>query len=376
MKRTAWFVAVATAAVFAALPFQHRVAAQGDGGYKLVANWPHLPPGMYFGLKDAPPPPAEREAQAAARRARGGGPGRSGAEAGSAGAMGPTNQPGISGLAIDQHDRIFVFNRGVKPVMVFDTDGNLVLSGADQAINGKTINPSWQHSGGVDWEGNVYVIERDAHRIVKLSPKLDKFLMQLGTTNEKGNDATHFNLPSGIAILHNGNIVVTDGYGNNRVVLFDKTGKLLKQVAKGAGGPSDKGTGPGEWNLPHKLAVDAAENLYVIDREGHRIEVFDKNLTYLRELRNDWNPWDVNISRKGTESYGWIADHKDERVLKFSLTDGTILAKWGKQGWGPAEFDWVHGIVVDSKGAVYAADTYGQRLQKFVPAASSATQQH
>src|SRR5215471_13137064 len=204
----------------------------GDGGYRLVPNWAKLPSGMYFGLKDAPPPPAEREAQAAARRARGGGGGAGG---GGAAQMngGPTNQPGISGLAIDAQDHIYVFNRGVKPVMVFDTAGNLIMSGADQEINGKTINPSWQHSGGVDWEGNIYVIERDAHRIVKLSPKLDKFLMQLGTTNEKGNDATHFNLPSGVAILHNGNIIVTDGYGNNRVVLFDKTGKFIKQVAKG-----------------------------------------------------------------------------------------------------------------------------------------------
>jgi DNA-binding beta-propeller fold protein YncE len=352
--------------------------AQGDGGYKLVSNWPKLPAGMYFGLKEAPPPPAERDAQAAARRASGrGGAGGGGGQTGSgqAAGAGPTNQPGISGLAIDQHDRIYVFNRGVKPVMVFDTDGNLVLSGADQEINGKTINPSWQHSGGVDWDGNVYVIERDAHRIVKLSPKLDKFLLQLGTTNEKGNDATHLNLPSGIAILHNGNMIVTDGYGNNRVILFDKTGKFIKQVARGAGGPPDKGTGPGEWNLPHKLAVDAQENLYIIDREGHRVEVFDKNLNYIREIRNDWNPWDINISRKGTDGIGWIADHKDERVLRFDLKSGKITAVWGKQGWGPGEFDWVHGIVVDSKGAVYAADTYGQRIQKFVRPAASGTSQ-
>src|SRR5207253_1353633 len=251
-----------------------RISAQpGDGGYRLVPNWPHLPAGMYFGLKDAPPPPAEREAQAAARRARGGSASSPQAAGGgrNAQAGGPANQPGISGLAIDQHDRIYVFNRGVKPVMVFDTGGNLVLSGADQEINGKTINPSWQHSGGVDWDGSVYVIERDAHRIVKLSPKLDKFLLQVGTTNERGNDATHLNLPSGIAILHNGNMIVTDGYGNNRVVMFDKNGKFIKQVARGAGGPTDKGTGPGEWNLPHKLAVDADENLYIIDREGRRV---------------------------------------------------------------------------------------------------------
>src|SRR3954464_6157557 len=353
--------------------------AQGDGGCTLVPTWAKLPAGMYFGLKDAPPPPAERDAQAAARRASGRGAAGSpqaGATGQSANPAGPVNQPGISGLAIDQHDRIYVFNRGVKPVMVFDTDGNLVLSGADQEINGKTINPSWQHSGGVDWEGNVYVIERDAHRIVKLSPKLDKFLLQLGTTNEKGNDATHLNLPSGIAILHNGNMIVTDGYGNNRVILFDKKGKFIKQVGKGAGGPPDKGTGPGEWNLPHKLAVDAQENLYIIDREGHRVEVFDRNLNYIREIRNDWNPWDINISRKGTDGIGWIADHKDERVLKFDLTTGKILAVWGKQGWGPGEFDWVHGIVVYSKGAVYAADTYGQRIQKFVRAGATSSSQH
>ena len=158
------------------------------------------------------------------------------------------------------------------------------------------------------------------------------------------------------------------------MILFDKNGKFIKQVAKGAGGPADKGTGPGEWNLPHKLAVDADENLYIIDREGHRLEVFDKNLNYLREIRNDWNPWDVNISRKGTDGIGFIADHKDERVQKFQLKDGKILATWGKQGWGPGEFDWVHGIVVDSKGAVYAADTYGQRIQKFVPGGGGSTQ--
>ena len=337
--------------------------AQGDGGYQLVPNWPKLPAGEFFGLKNAPPPPAEREAQAAARRAMG----RPAGAAATPNPAGPTSQPGISGLAIDAQDRIYVFNRGAKPIMVFDTAGNLVLAGGDQELNGKKLNPNWQHSGAVDWEGNVYMIERDAHRIVKLNPKLDKVLLQLGTTDVKGNDATHFDLPSGIAVLKNGNIIVTDGYGNNRVVLFDKTGKFIKQVAKGAGGPADKGNGPGEWVLPHKLAVDAQETLYIIDREGHRLQVFDKNLNYQREIAvAGWNPWDIGISRKGDDGFAFIADHALERVHKLSLKDGKVVATWGKQGIGPGEFDWVHGIVVDSKGAVYAADTYGQRIQKFV----------
>jgi DNA-binding beta-propeller fold protein YncE len=357
MKKTcSWLLMLVACLVTSTVP-----QAQGDGGYRLVPNWPKLPSGMYFGLKEAPPPPAEREAQAAARRARGTPSG--GGQAGP-----PTSQPGISGLAIDRNDRIYAFNRGPKPVMVFDRDGNLVMSGADQEINGKTINPAWQHSGAVDWEGNVYIIERDAHRIVKLSPKLDKFLLQLGTTGERGNDATHFDLPSGVAVLRNGNIVVTDGYGNNRVVMFSKDGKFLKQVSKGSGGPADKGTGNGEWVLPHKLALDADDSMYIVDRENRRVQVFDKNLTYVRQFTNEgWNPWDIGISRRGNDGFAYIADHALERVHKIALKDGKILATWGKQGLGPGEFDWVHGVVVDSQGAVYAADTYGQRLQKFVP---------
>jgi DNA-binding beta-propeller fold protein YncE len=277
-------------------------------------------------------------------------------------------QPGISGVAIDDQDRIYAFNRGAKPVMVFDRDGNLVRAGGDQEINGKTINPSWQHSGGVDWDGNVWIIERDAHRIVKLNAGLDKFLLQLGTTGEKGTDATHFDLPSGIAFLRNGNVVVTDGYGNNRLVMFSKDGAFIKQVGKGAGGPADKGTGDGEFVLPHKLAVDATDTIYAIDRENRRIQVFDKNLNYVRQFANEgWNPWDIGISRKGNDGFAYIADHALERVHKIALKDGKILATWGRQGRGPGEFDWVHGVVVDSRGAVYAADTYGQRLQKFVP---------
>lgn len=340
--------------------------AQGDGGYRLVPNWPTLPSGTYFGLKNAPPPPAEREAQAAARRAMGG------QRAAQSNTGGPTNQPGISGLAIGKDDLIYVFNRGPKPVMVFNPAGQMVMAGADQVINGKAIDPNWQHSGAVDWEGNVYIIERDAHRIVKLSPKLDTFLLQIGTTGVKGTDATHLDLPSGIAVLKNGNIIVTDGYGNNRVLLYDKTGKLLKTNAKGAGGFDDKGTGPGEWHLPHKLAVDSQENLYIVDRENKRVQVFDKNLTYIREIKNEgWNPWDIGISRKGDDGFAYIADHAGERVHKIQTSDGKILATWGSQGLGPAQFDWVHGVVVDSQGAVYAADTYGQRLQKFVSGGSS-----
>lgn len=378
MQRSMAFVAVAGVGVIIGLVSLTGTAQTQTTTYRLVPDWPKMPAGMYFGLKEPPPPPAEREAQQAAMRARGQtAPSTRSGQGGRGQGGGPRIQPGVSGIAIDQHDRVYAFNRGPKPVMVFDRDGDLVLAGADQEINGKTLNPNYLHSGGVDWDGSVYIIERDSHRIVKLSPKLDKFLLQIGTTDEKGNDPTHLDLPSGIAIMRNGNIVVTDGYGNNRVVLYSKTGKFIKQVAKGVGGPDDRGTGNGEFHLPHKLALDAADNLYVVDRENKRIQVFDKDLNYLRQFANEgWNPWDIGISRKGADGLGYIADHALERMHKISLKDGKIVATWGKQGRGPGEFDWVHGVVVDSKGAVYAADTYGQRVQKFVPEVSKTTSIH
>ena len=104
------------AALAVLLAMTSGATAQGEQ-YRLVPNWPTLPAGMWFGLQQAPPPPAEREAQAAARRARG--------QMGGGGGL-PTNQPGISGLAIDQQDRIYVFNRGPKPVMIFDTAGGFM----------------------------------------------------------------------------------------------------------------------------------------------------------------------------------------------------------------------------------------------------------
>ena len=76
-------------------------------------------------------------------------------------------------------------------------------------------------------------------------------------------------------------------------------------MAKGAGGPTDKGKGIGEWDLPHKLAVDAQENLYIIDREGHRVQVFDKNLTYLREINvPGWNPVGHRHLAQGDDGVG------------------------------------------------------------------------
>jgi peptidylamidoglycolate lyase len=345
--------------------------------YQLVPSWPTMPSGMFFGTQTGFPTQAERDA-AAARRREAMAQMPAGQQQAQAQAPADPNAnmygQGVSGIAIDDQDNIYVFNRGVQTVLVFDREGRFVRGGAERDAEGQKVQGGWLHSGEVDWQGNVWVIERSNQRILKYDPTLQRVLMQLGTTGVKGTDATHFNEPSGISVLRNGNLVVTDGYGNNRVMLFSPEGRFIKQVARGAGGPDDKGTGPGEWELPHQAAVDADDNLYIVDRENKRIQVFDQNLNYIREFANPgWNPWDIAITRKGDDGFAYIADHATEQVHKIQLSDGRILGTWGEPGHGPGQFDWVHGMAVDSRGGVYAADTYGQRVQKFVPVTGGRT---
>src|SRR5262245_27060838 len=134
--------------------------AQTATEYRLVTGWPKLPADMYFGTKGQLRPSPDTTRTATPRPA--------------AAPTTPTAEPanrdiyegsGVSGLAIDAQDHIYAFNRGHKPVLVFDTDGNLIMAGGDQPVNGVRIQPP--HSGGVDWEGNVYVIDINNARVVK-----------------------------------------------------------------------------------------------------------------------------------------------------------------------------------------------------------------
>jgi hypothetical protein len=221
--------------------------------------------------------------------------------------------------------------------MVFDRDGNLILAGAgsgDQRQDDQTRRGSIPAAS--TGRGNVYVIERDAHRIVKLSPEARQVPAAARNDERKGNDATHLNLPSGIAILHNGNMVVTDGYGNNRVILFDKTASSSSRSAKGAGGPTDKGHRARRVEpAAQARGGRRRESLHHRPR-GHRLEVFDKNLNYIREIRNDWNPWDVQHLAQGHRRHRLDRRSQGRARAEVQLKDGKILATWGKQGWGPA----------------------------------------
>src|SRR5262249_20121611 len=122
-----------------------------------------------------------------------------------------------------------------------------------------------------------------------------KVLMTIGTPNQPGEDETHMNQPNDVAIAPNGDLYVSDGYGNNRIVVFDKTGKFLRAWGK-------LGSGQGEFSQPHAVVLDSKGRVYVADRNNARIQIFDDRGKVLDEWRNIITPWAM-VMTKNDELY-------------------------------------------------------------------------
>src|SRR6185436_11303725 len=203
-----------------------------------------------------------------------------------------------------------------------------------------------------------------------------KLLLTLGTPGEKGEDESHMNMPTDMAVAPSGDVFVSDGYGNNRVVHFDKRGKFVKAWGK-------RGAGPGEFNLPHAICMDSKGRLYVADRTNARIQVFDQSGAFLEQWTQLLVPWGLWITTKDeiwacgssptldrNEQGMTGITPRDQVFMRFS-TSGKLLELWspklGVEGQEkPGETDWVHAVAMDSKGNLYAGDIKGKRVQKFV----------
>ncbi len=274
----------------------------------------------------------------------------------------------IPGVAVDQQDRVWLFTRQQPVVQVYAADGTLVKIWND-------VEHKRAHHIKVDAEGNVWLTDIELHTVRKYSPE-GKLLLSLGTPGETGEDERHFNKPTDMAFAANGDIFVSDGYGNNRVAHFDKGGKFVKAWGK-------KGPGPGQFDLPHGIGIDSKGRVYVADRNNARIQVFDQDGKFLEEWRNILVPWNISVTTQdevwscgssptlAQDSRGMtgIPPH-DQIFVKFSAS-GKILRLWmppkGQDGQEkPGETNWVHALAVDSKGNLYCGDIKGQRAQKFV----------
>ncbi len=276
----------------------------------------------------------------------------------------------VSASAVDGQGQVWVLRRGAVPVQVYDREGKLVRSwgeGQFRKPHGLAIGPE---------DGTIWITDAGLHTVTQFTPE-GQALRMLGTPGELGEDATHFNQPTDVAIGRDGVIYVSDGYGNNRVVRFDALGNVLGVI----GGV--EGSGPGQFRLPHALAVDGAGRLYVADRSNARVQVFDAEGKYLAEWRNLLVPWDLAMSPDGRSILVCGSSPmrrpagaqvgvplgippRDQLVMKLDLT-GRLLELWTFPLGGDAagELEWVHGLGVDEAGDLYLGDIEGRRIQKF-----------
>jgi len=149
----------------------------------------------------------------------------------------------------------------------------------------------------------------------------------------------NFNRPTDVAWDANGNIFVADGYGNSRIAKFDKNGKFLKSWGQ-------RGTEPGQFNLPHAIAVDAQNNVYVGDRDNKWIQVFDTEGNFKTQYTNAGAPYAICIT-PGPRQFLFTSNSNPStamdngEIYKMTL-DGKIVGKFGTAGKLLKEFGTVH----------------------------------
>ncbi len=303
-------------------------AGQSVVRYQVVHGWPQLPPGEMLGQ--------------------------------------------ATGVGVDSHGNVLVFHRAgrewtepfpaepiARPtVWVFDKTGRFLRSwGA-----GTFVMP---HGLTVDHGDNVWLSDVGLHQVFKFSPD-GRLLLTLGEARAAGADASHFNLPTDVAVLKDGSFLVSDGYANTRVVKFAADGTFL--MAWGTAG-----AGSGQFNLPHGIASDASGRVLVADRSNARVQVFDGDGHFLAEWQGPdlGRPYAIAVASDGRTFIADGGDQPSEPPDRSGVAvvdrEGRLLTRFGRFGNYDGQLRLAHDIAVGSDGAVYVVDAWGQRVQKFVP---------
>jgi DNA-binding beta-propeller fold protein YncE len=299
----------------------------------------------------------------------------------------------VAGVAVDREDRVFLICRGDHPVIVYDRAGNFLRSWGEGLFTYRT------HGITVGPDDTVYCTDDGNHTVRRFTPD-GKLLLTLGVLNtpsDTGYDgrdymtisrpAGPFNRPTNLAIGPKGDLYVSDGYGNCRIHHFTAAGELQRSW----GTP---GTGPGEFYLPHGIAVAADGRVFVCDRENDRIQIFSPDGEYLTEWTDTQRPTHLVFDDRGrayvselwwhpgqtSRRHGPIQEARYGRVSVYD-GDGRVLARWGSpDACAPGSFAAPHGLAVDSKGDIYVSEvtwTFGvsrglvpetcHTFQKFTP---------
>jgi DNA-binding beta-propeller fold protein YncE len=272
-------------------------------------------------------------------------------------------KPGDSvGLHMLNANRLRPKTRWTNSIIVVDREGRLIQSWRqhDELLSKGGKGPHQVEMNPADPAKHVWVVSDSGDAVFKFSYD-GKLVMTLGEVDVPGEDAEHFNEPADVDWLPDGSILVADGYVNSRVVKFDKDGKFIKAWGS-------KGTGPGQFQVVHSIAVDSDRRVYVADRSNKRVQVFDENGTFLDQWPDLSSPYTLLISG---DQHVWVADGHVNRISKYTR-GGKFLYGWGisatiRNGDQPGWFDGPHQLSVDQEGNLYVAEVYGGRVQKFKP---------
>jgi peptidylamidoglycolate lyase len=279
----------------------------------------------------------------------------------------------VSAVGVDSHDNVFVLTRGgrtwpdsdvldetpitVPTVFLFDGQtGRLLGKWGDNVL-------ALPHSLTVDAGDNIWITDVALHQVFKFS-HAGKLLLTVGERALPGGDSSHFNRPTDVAVLPDGSFYVSDGYRNNRVLKFAADGKFLFEWGKG-------GKGPGEFDLPHGIALDSAGRVYVVDRANARVQVFDNKGNYLAQWKGPpfASPQSIRIDRDGI---AFVAEAGSDKLPDVSgvlllRLDGSLIERVGRYGNYDGQFQSIHGVAISKSGMLYTADFTGKRVQKFIP---------
>jgi sugar lactone lactonase YvrE len=277
------------------------------------------------------------------------------------------------GVATNSKGHIFVYTRSqLTRLFEFDSKGNFV-----REIGEGLYGFAFAHCVRVDPQDNIWAVDEGSNMVIKFNPE-GRVLMVLGRRPEPADLAIAaapsqpgpytFDRPTDVAWDAAGDIFISDGYGNSRVVKYDKNGRFIATVGT-------KGSGQGQLNLPHTIATDAQGNVYVGDRSNARIEVFSNDLTFKAIYDQVGAPWALCIT-PGPHQYLYSSNSNPDsnssemnavtgEIYKMEL-DGTILGKFGTAGKELGQFSTVHEIDCRNPNGILVSEITAWRVQKIV----------
>jgi NHL repeat len=306
----------------------------------------------------------------------------------------------VTGVAVNSKGHLFVFSRGnttgpaygaaSAQLLEFGADGNFL-----REIGHNLYAWSYAHTVKIDPQDNIWVTDKGSDVIVKFTPE-GRVAMVFGRRQEASDDGTGplkepqpplppedglFRQVTDVAWDSAGNTYISDGYINSRVAKVDKDGNWLKSWG-------EPGSGPGQFDTPHSIAVDAQDNVYVADRGNHRIQVFDGTGKFLRQItidvpvppdakpaignktdhpsgsRTPGSPWAICITPPPHQVL-FSSDAFPGRIYKLSL-EGKVLGMFGTTGKQLGQFGWIHEMACPSENELYVAELLNWRVQKIL----------